>query len=66
LTFTVRCRVGVGVDHLDHPQRQAHVLVGLLDHPVTAGLLEVPYLLHSPGRERAGREHRPELHQERT
>ena len=59
-------RLRVGVDHLDHPQRQPAVLVGLLDHPVTAGPVEVPHLLEPTGRVRAGGEHRPELHRERT
>ena len=58
--------VRVGVDHLDHPQRQPGVLVGLLDYPVTAGPVEVPHHLDPPGRVRAGREHHPELDRDRT
>ena len=62
LTLTVALpRVWVGVDHLDHPQRQPGVLVGLLDYPLRGGPVEVPHHLESPGRVRAVREHLPEL-----
>ena len=67
LTLTVRCRASCcGVDHLDHPQRQPGVLVGLLDYPVPAGPVEVPHHLDSPGRVRAVGEHHPELDRDLT
>ena len=59
------CRL-VRVDHLDHPQRQPGDLVDLLNHPVPAGPVKVPHHLKLPGRIRAVREHRPELHPDRT
>ena len=36
------------VDHLHDPQRQPAVLVGLLDHPVRGGPVEVPHHLDPP------------------
>ena len=52
-------RVLLGVDHLDHPQRQAGLLVELLDHLIPAGPLEVPHHLHRPGRVCAAGERLP-------
>jgi hypothetical protein len=67
LTLTVRCPgVLLRVDHLDHPQRQPGVLVGLLDCPVPGGPVEVPHHLDPPGRVRASGEHHPELNRDRT
>ena len=66
LTLTVRCRASSCASITSTTQRQAGVLVDLLDHPVTARPVEVPHHLDTPGRVRASGEHHPELDRDLT